>query len=84
MCAWYGQELGDIPQKNQKEGIFVIKVSISSKKFIPADRHTIRTPVYHKNTDTHTLIHFYFHNVQCIRDIVRVKHSFNFLLVSDS
>ena len=44
-------ELGDIPQKNQKEGIFVIPVSISSKTFIPANRHTVRMPVYCKNTD---------------------------------
>ena len=34
--------------------------------------------------DTYTLIHFYFHSVQCIQDIVRVKDSFNFLLLSDS
>ena len=34
--------------------------------------------------DTYTLIHFYFHSVQCIRDIVIVKDSFNFLLISDS
>ena len=29
--------------------------------------------------DTYTLIHFYFHSVQCIQDIVRVKGSFNYL-----
>ena len=28
--------------------------------------------------DIYTLIHFYFHSVQCIWDIVRVKDSFNF------
>ena len=32
----------------------------------------------------YTLIHFYFHSVQCIWDIVRVKDSFNFLLIFDS
>ena len=68
-------ELGDIPQKNRKEGIFVIPVSISSKKFYTGK------PTYRKNgmdIDTYTLIHFYFHSVQCIQDIVRVKDSFNF------
>ena len=37
-------ELGDIPQKNQKEGIFVIPVLKSSKKFYTGK------PTYHKNT----------------------------------
>ena len=37
-------ELGDIPQKNRKEGIFVIPVSISSKKFYTGK------PTYRKNT----------------------------------
>ena len=70
-------ELGDIPQKNRKEGIFVIPVSISSKNFIPANRHTVRIPVW-TSTHTYALIHFYFHSVQCIWNIVRVKDSFNF------
>ena len=34
MCMHcYALELGDIPQKYRKEGIFVIPLSISSKKF---------------------------------------------------
>ena len=37
-------ELGDIPQKNRKEGIFAIPVSISSKKFYTGK------PTYRKNT----------------------------------
>ena len=37
-------ELGDILQKNRKEGIFVIPVSISSKKFYTGK------PTYCKNT----------------------------------
>ena len=37
-------ELGNIPQKNQKEGIFAIPVSISSKKFYTGK------PTYRKNT----------------------------------
>ena len=37
-------ELGDILQKNRKEGIFVIPVSISSKKFYTGK------PKYCKNT----------------------------------
>ena len=37
-------ELGDIPQKNRKEGIFVILVSKSSKKFYTGK------PTYRKNT----------------------------------
>ena len=37
-------ELGDIPQKNRKEGIFVIPVSKSSKKFYTGK------PTYRKNT----------------------------------
>ena len=59
-----------------------------AKNFIPANQHTIRIAVYRKNTgmdiDTYTLIQFYFHSVQCIRDIVRMKDSFNFLLIFDS
>ena len=37
-------ELGDIPQKNRKEGIFVIPVLKSSKKFYTGK------PTYRKNT----------------------------------
>ena len=37
-------ELDDIPQKNRKEGIFAIPVSISSKKFYTGK------PTYRKNT----------------------------------
>ena len=39
-----GVELGDILQKNQKEGIFVIPVSKSSEKFYTGK------PTYRKNT----------------------------------
>ena len=38
-------ELGDVPQKNRKEGIFVIPVLILSKKFYTSK------PTYRKNTD---------------------------------
>ena len=37
-------ELGNIPQKNRKEGIFVIPVSKSSEKFYTGK------PTYRKNT----------------------------------
>ena len=44
-------ELGDILQKNRKEGILSYRYRNPTKNFIPANRHTIRIPVYRQNTD---------------------------------